>query len=209
VARGWRQLSSIDVDGGSITIDGQDVRLVTQESLHAAIGIVPQDTVLFNDSILYNIAYGRPTASREAIERAAELAHIRAFIERLPEGWDTVVGERGLKLSGGEQQRVAIARAILKQPRILIFDEATSSLDSRTEQAIQETLAQVAEDHTALVIAHRLSTVIDADSILVMDQGRVVERGAPTELLERGDSLFGDMHRRQELQAEIGGEETP
>jgi ATP-binding cassette, subfamily B, heavy metal transporter len=175
-----------DVTGGRIVLDGQDIRSVTQESLRAAIGIVPQDTVLFNESIYYNLAYGRPEASRAEIERAAEMAHIRAFIESLPDGWNTVVGERGLKLSGGEKQRVAIARAILKRPRILIFDEATSSLDSHTEQAIQQTLAEVAENHTTLVIAHRLSTVVDADRILVLEQGRIREQGRHRELLDAG-----------------------
>ncbi len=172
-----------DVTGGRILIDGQDLREVTQDSLRAAIGIVPQDTVLFNESILYNLSYGRPDASRGEIERAAQMAHIRDFIEDLPDGWDTVVGERGLKLSGGEKQRVAIARAILKRPRILVFDEATSSLDSHTEQAIQKTLAEVAEDHTTLVIAHRLSTVVDADRILVMEGGRILEQGTHQRLL--------------------------
>ncbi|SDY27350.1 ATP-binding cassette, subfamily B [Allochromatium warmingii] len=175
-----------DVTGGRIVLDGQNIRSVTQESLRAAIGIVPQDTVLFNESIYYNLAYGRPEASRAEIERAAEMAHIRAFIESLPDGWNTVVGERGLKLSGGEKQRVAIARAILKRPRILIFDEATSSLDSHTEQAIQQTLAEVAENHTTLVIAHRLSTVVDADRILVLEQGRIREQGRHRELLDAG-----------------------
>jgi ABC-type transport system involved in Fe-S cluster assembly fused permease/ATPase subunit len=175
-----------DVTGGRILIDGQDIRAVTQDSLRCAIGIVPQDTVLFNDSILYNLAYGRPDATRRDIERAAEMAHIRDFIEGLPRGWDTVVGERGLKLSGGEKQRVAIARAILKRPRILVFDEATSSLDSHTEQAIQLTLAEVAEDHTTLVIAHRLSTVVDADLILVMQDGRILEQGTHRQLLSVG-----------------------
>jgi ATP-binding cassette subfamily B protein len=172
-----------DVTGGRVLIDGQDVRAVTQESLRNAIGIVPQDTVLFNDSIYYNIAYGRPNASREEIERAAEMAHIRRFIEGLPDAWDTVVGERGLKLSGGEKQRVAIARAMLKRPSILIFDEATSSLDSATEQAIQSTLREVASNHTTLVIAHRLSTIVDADQILVLHEGRVVEQGTHEQLL--------------------------
>jgi ATP-binding cassette subfamily B protein len=185
-----------DVNAGAVTIDGQDVRDVTQESLRAAIGIVPQDTVLFNESIYYNIAYGRPDAARAEVERAAAMAHIRDFVECLPEGWDTVVGERGLKLSGGEKQRVAIARAILKNPRILIFDEATSSLDSRTEQAIQETLAEVAAEHTTLVIAHRLSTVVDADTILVMDAGRVVERGTHAQLLAAG-GLYREMWELQ------------
>lgn len=172
-----------DVTGGRILVDGQDVRRVTQESLRTAIGIVPQDTVLFNDTIHYNILYGRPDARPEEVEKAAELAHIRGFIDSLPDGWQTRVGERGLKLSGGEKQRVAIARAMLKRPRLLIFDEATSSLDSKTEQAIQETLARVAENHTTLVIAHRLSTVVDADQILVMEQGRIMERGTHEELL--------------------------
>lgn len=175
-----------DPTGGRILIDGQDIRLVTQDSLRAAIGIVPQDTVLFNDSLYYNIAYGRPDASRAEVERAAELAQLRVFIEGLPKGWDTVVGERGLKLSGGEKQRVAIARAILKRPRILIFDEATSSLDSHTEQAILKTLAEIAAKHTTLVIAHRLSTVVDADCILVLEHGRIRERGTHHELLALG-----------------------
>ncbi len=175
-----------DVTGGRILLDGQDIRLLTQDSLRSAIGIVPQDTVLFNESIYYNLLYGRPTASREEVLRAAEMAHIRRFVESLPNGWDTVVGERGLKLSGGEKQRVAIARAILKRPRILVFDEATSSLDSHTEQAIQQTLSEVAEDHTTLVIAHRLSTVVDADRILVLDQGRIREQGTHRQLLDAG-----------------------
>ncbi|MEA3639210.1 MAG: ABC transporter ATP-binding protein/permease [Lamprobacter sp.] len=175
-----------DPQQGRILIDDQDIRGVHQDSLRAAIGVVPQDTVLFNDSLRYNLAYGRTDATEAEIQRAAELAHIADFIASLPEGWETVVGERGLKLSGGEKQRVAIARAILKRPRILIFDEATSSLDSRTEQAIQQTLAEVSEDHTTLVIAHRLSTVVDADRILVMDQGRVIEQGAHRSLLSQG-----------------------
>lgn len=192
-----------DVRDGRILIDGQDVRAVTQESLRAAIGVVPQDTVLFNDTIRYNIAYGRPTASIAEIERAAELAHIRAFIESLPKGWDTVVGERGLKLSGGEKQRVAIARAILKNPRILVFDEATSSLDSKTEQAIQQTLAEVAAAHTTLVIAHRLSTVVDADRILVMEAGRIVEQGPHRALLEAGGlyASLWELQQRERLEA--------
>jgi ATP-binding cassette subfamily B protein len=154
--------------------------------------------VLFNESIYYNIAYGRPGATREEVEQAARMAHITDFVGQLPEGWDTVVGERGLKLSGGEKQRVAIARAILKRPRILIFDEATSSLDSRTEQAIQETLAEVAAQHTTLVIAHRLSTVVDADRILVMAQGRIVEQGSHAELY----AAKGEYYRMWELQRE-------
>jgi len=172
-----------DVNGGRILIDGQDIRKVTQVSLRAAIGIVPQDTVLFNDSIFYNIAYGRPDATREEILQAARSAHIHDFIESLPQGYDTMVGERGLKLSGGEKQRVAIARAILKNPAILIFDEATSALDSKSEKAIQDELRHVARDRTTLVIAHRLSTIVDAQQILVMDHGRIVERGAHRELL--------------------------
>ncbi len=172
-----------DVNAGRILIDGQDIRAVTQASLRAAMGIVPQDTVLFNDTIYYNIAYGRPGAAGEEVLQAARAAHIQAFIESLPDGYDTMVGERGLKLSGGEKQRVAIARAILKQPAILLFDEATSALDSRSEKAIQDELHHIARDRTTLVIAHRLSTVVDAQQILVMDRGRIVERGTHGELL--------------------------
>ncbi len=172
-----------DVNGGSIAIDGQDIRSVTQASLRASIGSVPQDTVLFNDSIYYNIAYGRPEATREEVLQAAQSAHIHAFIESLPQGYNTMVGERGLKLSGGEKQRVAIARAILKNPAILIFDEATSALDSKSEKAIQDELRNVARNRTTLVIAHRLSTIVDAQQILVMDKGRIVERGSHRELL--------------------------
>ncbi|MFZ0790919.1 MAG: ABC transporter ATP-binding protein/permease [Chromatiaceae bacterium] len=186
-----------DVSGGRILIDGQDIRTVTQASLRSAIGIVPQDTVLFNESIYYNLHYGRPDATRDEVLRAAEMAHIRDFVESLPDGWGTVVGERGLKLSGGEKQRVAIARAILKRPRILVFDEATSSLDSHTEQAIQQTLAEVAEDHTTLVIAHRLSTVVDADRILVLDHGRIREQGTHRQLLEAGGH-YADMWELQQ-----------
>jgi len=185
-----------DVTGGCILIDGQDLRDVTQDSLHAAIGIVPQDTVLFNESILYNLAYGRPGASRAEIEQAARMAHILDFIEGLPDRWDTVVGERGLKLSGGEKQRVAIARAMLKRPRILVFDEATSSLDSHTERAMQQTLTEVAEDHTTLVIAHRLSTVVDADHILVMAGGRIREQGTHRRLLEQ-QGVYTEMWQLQ------------
>ncbi len=174
-----------DVSGGAITIDGQDLREVRQDSLRSAIGIVPQDTVLFNDSIEYNIAYGRPGASREEIEEAARLAHIHDFIASLPEGYATTVGERGLKLSGGEKQRVAIARAILKNPRFLIFDEATSALDSKAEKAIQAELKKIAENRTTLTIAHRLSTIVDADCILVLEHGRITERGTHSELLAR------------------------
>ncbi|MBI4809274.1 MAG: ABC transporter ATP-binding protein/permease [Nitrosomonadales bacterium] len=174
-----------DVNAGGISIDGQDIRSVAQASLRAAIGIVPQDTVLFNDTIYYNIAYGRPDATREEVVAAAQSAHIHTFIESLPQGYDSMVGERGLKLSGGEKQRVAIARAILKNPAILIFDEATSALDSKSEKAIQDELRSIAQNRTTLVIAHRLSTVVDAQQILVMDQGRIIERGNHRELLEK------------------------
>ena len=174
-----------DVGTGSIEIDGQDIRSITQLSLRAAIGIVPQDTVLFNDSIYYNIAYGRPEASREEVLQAAKSAHIHHFIQSLPQGYETTVGERGLKLSGGEKQRVAIARAILKNPAILIFDEATSALDSHSEKAIQDELRSIAQNRTTLIIAHRLSTVVDAQQILVMDAGRIIERGTHRELLNQ------------------------
>ena len=172
-----------DVKEGQILVNGQDIRDVTQKSLRAAIGIVPQDTVLFNDSIYYNIAYGRPDASREEVFEAARSAHIHDFIESLPDKYETTVGERGLKLSGGEKQRVAIARAILKQPKILIFDEATSALDSKSEKIIQAELKRIAADRTTLTIAHRLSTIADADQILVMDKGSIIERGSHRELL--------------------------
>ncbi len=166
-------------------IDGQDVRTLTQQSLRAAIGIVPQDTVLFNDTIEYNIAYGRPGAGHDEVVAAARAAHIHDFVESLPDGYETRVGERGLKLSGGEKQRVAIARTLLKDPAILVFDEATSALDSRTERVIQHELESISESRTTLVIAHRLSTVVHADQILVMDHGRIVERGTHGELLAR------------------------
>ncbi len=174
-----------DVTGGRVLINGQDIRQVTQQSLREAIGIVPQDTVLFNDTIEYNIAYGRCSASQEEIEQAARMANIHDFIQSLPEGYQTVVGERGLKLSGGEKQRIAIARAMLKNPKILVFDEATSSLDSRSEKTILESLKALAENHTTLVIAHRLSTIIDADEIVVMDGGTITERGPHQQLLEQ------------------------
>jgi len=175
-----------DVWDGRILINGHDIRDVSQLSLRQAIGIVPQDTVLFNDTIYYNIAYGRPDASHDEIIAAAKAAHIHDFIESLPEKYEALVGERGLKLSGGEKQRVAIARTLLKNPRVLIFDEATSALDSKTEKAIQAELEEIATNHTTLVIAHRLSTIMDADQILVMDQGRIVERGSHNELIARG-----------------------
>lgn len=177
-----------DVESGQILIDGQDIRSVTQASLRQAIAIVPQDTVLFNDTIAHNIAYAKVGASQLEIETAARSAHIHQFIVSLPQAYETMVGERGLKLSGGEKQRIAIARALLKNPEILIFDEATSSLDSRAEQAIQLELDYLAQKKTTLIIAHRLSTVIHAHQILVMDQGRIVERGAHAELLARGES---------------------
>jgi ATP-binding cassette, subfamily B, heavy metal transporter len=190
-----------DVSAGAIEIDGQDIREVTQDSLRRAIGVVPQDTVLFNDTIFYNIAYGRPGASRDEIEEAARLAHIHEFIAALPDGYQTMVGERGLKLSGGEKQRVAIARVILKAPRILIFDEATSALDTKTEREIQASLAEIAAGHTTLAIAHRLSTVVDADQILVLEAGRIVERGNHRELLARG-GVYAAMWARQQEAAE-------
>ena len=185
-----------DVNSGAILIDGQDIRQVTQVSLRNAIGIVPQDTVLFNDSIAYNIAYGRPGANQEEIIAAAKAAYIHDFIVSLPDGYDTTVGERGLKLSGGEKQRVAIARTLLKNPVILVFDEATSALDSQAEQAIQLQLKEIARNRTTLVIAHRLSTVADADQILVMDQGRIVERGTHAQLLAAG-TVYAQMWERQ------------
>jgi len=185
-----------DVQQGRILINGQDIRGVTQTSLRAAIGIVPQDTVLFNDTIYYNIAYGRPGATREEIITAAQAAHIHDFIGSLPQGYDSMVGERGLKLSGGEKQRVAIARAILKNPAILIFDEATSALDSKSEKAIQAELRTIAQNRTTLVIAHRLSTVVDADQILVMDKGRIAERGTHRELLAQ-NRLYAQMWNLQ------------
>jgi len=174
-----------DIGRGAIVINGSDIRAVQQASLRGAIGIVPQDTVLFNDSIYYNIQYGRPAATRSEVLEAARTAHIHDFIESLPDKYEARVGERGLKLSGGEKQRVAIARAILKNPAILIFDEATSALDSETEQSIQAELTRIAQGHTTLVIAHRLSTIMDADQILVMEAGRIIERGSHRELLDR------------------------
>jgi len=192
-----------DVQQGAIRIDGQDLRNITQDSLRHAIGIVPQDTVLFNDTIEYNIAYGRPGASREDIFAAARAASIHEFIESLPDGYATMVGERGLKLSGGEKQRVAIARTLLKNPAILIFDEATSALDSKSEQAIQTQLKEIAKQRTTLVIAHRLSTIADAGQILVLDHGRIVERGTHAALIA-ADGLYKQMWDRQQARQDEG-----
>jgi ATP-binding cassette subfamily B protein len=192
-----------DVQQGAIRINGHDLRALTQASLRASIGIVPQDTVLFNDTVFYNIQYGRPDAGREEVEAAARAAQLADFIARLPDGYETRVGERGLKLSGGEKQRVAIARALLKNPAILIFDEATSALDSKTEKAIQAQIDQAAQGRTALVIAHRLSTVMNADEIIVLDQGRIVERGTHAALLAReGD--YARMWALQQADAKKG-----
>jgi ABC-type transport system involved in Fe-S cluster assembly fused permease/ATPase subunit len=197
-----------DVDGGRITIDGQDIRDVQQTSLRAAIGIVPQDTVLFNDSIEYNIAYGKPGATREEIVAAAKAAQIDDFVAGLPEGYATPVGERGLKLSGGEKQRVAIARAILKAPHVLIFDEATSALDSKAEKAIQAELAAIAQNHTTLTIAHRLSTIVDADEILVLEHGRIVERGSHAGLLA-ANGVYARMWRLQQDEERRAPQQSP
>ena len=197
-----------DVDSGSITVNDQDVRDLSQESLRAAIGVVPQDTVLFNNDIYYNIAYGRPQASKEEVEEATRLAHLDSFIAQLPQGYETLVGERGLKVSGGEKQRIAIARMLLKKPGIMIFDEATSSLDSNSEQNILEALREVAQSNTTLVIAHRLSTIIDADNIVVLDQGRVVEQGTHASLLSQGGvyAKLWEMQQREARQTEAPAE---
>ena len=197
-----------DVNSGRITVNGQDVRAVQQSTLRAEIGIVPQDTVLFNDTIEYNIGYGKTGASKGEIVGAAKSAHIYDFIASTPQGMDTVVGERGLKLSGGEKQRVAIARALLKNPRIMIFDEATSALDSRSEKAIQAELRKVAENRTTLVIAHRLSTIVDADQILVLDQGRIVERGHFADLIS-AQGVFARMWALQQEEAEQAEQAEP
>jgi ABC-type transport system involved in Fe-S cluster assembly fused permease/ATPase subunit len=197
-----------DVSSGRVLINGEDIRDVTQESLRRAIGIVPQDTVLFNNTLYYNIAYASPGTSRAEIEQAARLANIHDFVVSLPRGYDTVVGERGLKLSGGEKQRVAIARAILKNPKILIFDEATSSLDSHSEQQILDALRRVAAHHTTLAIAHRLSTIVDADHILVMDGGRIIEQGTHPELLDH-NGYYARLWALQQEKArqELAGDE--
>jgi ABC-type transport system involved in Fe-S cluster assembly fused permease/ATPase subunit len=194
-----------EVGRGAILIDGQDIRDVTQASLRQAIGIVPQDTVLFNDTIEYNIQYGQPNASREKVIAAAKAAHIHDFIESLPDGYGTMVGERGLKLSGGEKQRVAIARTLLKDPAILIFDEATSALDSKSEQAIQAQLKEIARSRTTLVIAHRLSTIADASQILVLDHGRIIERGTHAQLLA-GGGMYAQMWARQQAHPEAAAQ---
>jgi ATP-binding cassette subfamily B protein len=204
-----------EVSGGRIEIDGQDIRDVTQNSLRSAIGMVPQDTVLFNDTIRYNIRYGRWEASDAEVEDAARMAQIDGFIRHSPKGYETEVGERGLKLSGGEKQRVAIARTILKAPPILLLDEATSALDSHTEKEIQDSLDRVSKNRTTLVIAHRLSTIVGADEIIVLDHGVIVERGAHQMLLAHG-GLYASMWNRQreaelarEKRAEIEEEEEP
>ena len=199
-----------DVQQGRILLDGQDIKSVQQASLRQALGIVPQDTVLFNDTIGYNIAYGRPGSSEQDVHAAARAAQMDQFIEHLPDGYNTPVGERGLKLSGGEKQRVAIARTLLKKPAMLIFDEATSALDSKTERALQDELASLARNHTTLIIAHRLSTIVDAQQILVMDQGRIVERGTHHALIaaEGVYAQMWQMQKREKGDAQSGSEQT-
>jgi ATP-binding cassette subfamily B protein len=189
-----------DVTGGRILIDGQDIRAVSQSSVRAAIGIVPQDTVLFNDTIFYNIGYGRPGATPSEIEQAARMAAVHNFVTGLPDGYNTKVGERGLKLSGGEKQRVAIARTILKQPNILVFDEATSALDTHTEKEIQKSLREVSKDRTTVTVAHRLSTIVDADEILVLEGGEIVERGTHAGLLAAHGKYASMWARQQEAE---------
>jgi ATP-binding cassette subfamily B protein len=190
-----------DVTEGAILVDGQDIRNVTQESLRKTIGVVPQDTVLFNDTIYYNIAYGYPAAESTAVEKAAKHAHIDTFIKTLPEGYNTLVGERGLKLSGGEKQRVAIARTLLKNPSIFLFDEATSSLDTKTEKEIQKNLLKISQNHTTLIIAHRLSTIVHADEIVVLHEGVIVERGTHKFLLIQ-QGPYAQMWQRQQEEEE-------
>ncbi len=185
-----------DVTGGQILLNGHDIRTITQQSLHAAIAIVPQDTTLFNNTLYYNVAYGRPTASKAEVERALSLAHLDALIKKLPEGYDTLVGERGLKLSGGEKQRLAIARAILKNPAMYIFDEATAALDVRTEREIQENIRQISQQVTSLIIAHRLSTIVHANSIIVLDHGHIIEQGTHRELL-KNEGLYARLWNKQ------------
>jgi ABC-type transport system involved in Fe-S cluster assembly fused permease/ATPase subunit len=197
-----------DVSDGRVAIDGTDIRTVTQDSLRQAIGIVPQDTVLFNETIYYNIAYGQTDASRHEVDAAAKAARIDEFIASLPDGYDTVVGERGLKLSGGEKQRVAIARTILKRPAIMLFDEATSALDTKTEKEIQESLSEVSKDRTTLIIAHRLSTIVEADEILVLEAGRIVERGRHDALLAQA-GVYATMWARQQKAVEVAETASP
>jgi len=186
-----------DVNNGAITIDGQDIRNVSQNSLRQIIGVVPQDTVLFNNTIYYNIAYGKPNATAEEVYYAARLAHLDNFISSLADGYDTQVGERGLKVSGGEKQRIAIARMLLKNPSIMVFDEATSSLDSAAEQAILEAISEISQNRTSLVIAHRLSTIVDADEIIVIRHGRIVEKGNHSNLLVK-DGVYSKLWRLQQ-----------
>ncbi len=190
-----------DIDDGAIRIDGQDIRDVTQTSLHQSIGVVPQDTVLFNDTVYYNIAYGRPNASRAEVEDAARAAKIHEFVASLPDGYETKVGERGLKLSGGEKQRVGIARTLLKNPPILILDEATSALDTQTERSIQDSLREMGEGRSVITIAHRLSTIAEADQIIVLEAGRIVEQGRHEELLAR-KGRYAAMWERQSSEEE-------
>ncbi len=198
-----------DVTGGSLRIDGQDVRDIRQDSLHAQIGVVPQDTVLFNDTIRYNIAYGRPEAGREELIAAAKAAKIHDFIMSLPDGYETKVGERGLKLSGGEKQRVGIARTLLKNPPILLLDEATSALDTQTERDIQESLKEMSEGRTVITIAHRLSTIADADRIVVLEQGRIVEEGRHEDLVARGGRYAAMWARQSSGEEDDGGQRIP